>query len=553
MNINTPTQLMELLTRLNAPQVDVPLTDLKYVIYVRKSTKGEDKQERSIADQISECKAFADKQNLMVRSIVQEQESAKDSGQRPLFNQMITDIRNRKYDGIIAWHPDRIARNMKEAGEVIDMLDKKELKDLKFPSFSFTNDQDGKMLLGISFVLAKLYSEKLGKDITRGVGKSVLEGQLPGQTKYGYYKDKITNMLYPDGDNFKLIKKTWEMKVAGDTNLKIANYINKVGFAKALKRGQEAHRQFKMTENKLSIMFRNPIYAGIHKHGDNWVNLIEKCDFTPMVTVENYIKVNTSWITENRKETLRRVHQGAIIGSYLKGVVRCNDCGKYLMPAPTTKKLANGNRQIIIYLRCKTDGCSKKESSARAQVVDKYVQKFLASSDWMYSKTAYKQFKSDMTVFVKAKNKELTEERTTLLKKKAIINNRVESSKDAYRIEQDAKLKESFKEDWVSATESLDLAVEEIKSITNKIEQNQKAILGFDEFCELFKKLPALSKKVQKLQHKDKLTKILFANLTVEIKKGDSLNSEIVGFELNSPFKELYNTHGISLGGAGGN
>jgi len=162
MDINTPTQLMELLTRLNAPQVDVPLTDLKYVIYVRKSTKGEDKQERSIDDQISECKAFADKQNLIVKDTIREQESAKDSGQRPLFNQMLADIRNHKFDGIIAWHPDRIARNMKEAGEVIDMLDKKELKDLKFPSFSFANDVDGKVLLGISFVLAKTVFRKVG-------------------------------------------------------------------------------------------------------------------------------------------------------------------------------------------------------------------------------------------------------------------------------------------------------------------------------------------------------------------------------------------------------
>ena len=58
---------------------------------------------------------------------------------------------------------------MKEAGEVIDLLDKRVIKDLQFKSFSFSNDTSGKMLLGITFVLSKEYTAKLSAEVTERV------------------------------------------------------------------------------------------------------------------------------------------------------------------------------------------------------------------------------------------------------------------------------------------------------------------------------------------------------------------------------------------------
>ena len=95
---------------------------LKYVIYARKSTDATEKQERSIGDQIAECKAFAERNGLRYIGIIHEEKSAKVSEKRPKFRAMLEDIKSEKYDGIISWSPDRLARNMKEGGEIIDML-----------------------------------------------------------------------------------------------------------------------------------------------------------------------------------------------------------------------------------------------------------------------------------------------------------------------------------------------------------------------------------------------------------------------------------------------
>jgi site-specific DNA recombinase len=175
--IVTSLQLMEMLQS-TVPKTDNTPANLRYAIYVRKSTDSEEKQERSLEDQLDECKKLAIENGIIVlqENIIQESESAKESGIRPKFTKLLARIKVGELDAIIAWHPNRLTRNMLEAGEIIDLLDRHIIKDLKFPSHTFVNDASGKMLLGIVFVMAKQYSEQLGIDIQRGIDKSIQAG-----------------------------------------------------------------------------------------------------------------------------------------------------------------------------------------------------------------------------------------------------------------------------------------------------------------------------------------------------------------------------------------
>lgn len=143
----------ELISAFIKPQKDdIETSQYRYVIYARKSSESEEKQIRSLGDQITECRDFAARMGLkVVEPPIAESESAKEPDIRPKFRAMHEALKHGDYEGVIAWHPDRLARNMKDAGEVIDLLDKKIIKDLKFVSFSFENTTAGKMLLGISF------------------------------------------------------------------------------------------------------------------------------------------------------------------------------------------------------------------------------------------------------------------------------------------------------------------------------------------------------------------------------------------------------------------
>ena len=134
----------------------------KYVIYCRKSTDEKGKQETSIEDQRFYCKELAEKEKLNFVRVIEEKKSAKKFGLRPKFNELMEDIKAGRIDGIIAWHPDRLARNMGEGGQIIELVDSGEIKDLKFCTQQFSKDANGKMLLGLAFVLSKQYSIATG-------------------------------------------------------------------------------------------------------------------------------------------------------------------------------------------------------------------------------------------------------------------------------------------------------------------------------------------------------------------------------------------------------
>lgn len=120
------------------------------------SSEDVEAQAKSFPDQIADCEEYALRHNLkVVGKQIQESKSAKKSGNRPLFAQMLKDIESGKFNGIIAWHPDRLARNMLEVGMIVDMVDNDVIKDLQFPTHPFMNNASGKLNLNIQLALSK--------------------------------------------------------------------------------------------------------------------------------------------------------------------------------------------------------------------------------------------------------------------------------------------------------------------------------------------------------------------------------------------------------------
>jgi DNA invertase Pin-like site-specific DNA recombinase len=102
---------------------------MKYFLYARKSTDTEDKQVLSIQSQLTEVREYAKKENLVIVQEFQEAKTAKSPG-RPIFNEMIKRIEKGEASGIIAWHPDRLARNSIDGGKIIYLVDTGDLLNL---------------------------------------------------------------------------------------------------------------------------------------------------------------------------------------------------------------------------------------------------------------------------------------------------------------------------------------------------------------------------------------------------------------------------------------
>src|SRR3990167_7701743 len=107
---------------------------MRYVLYARKSTEDEDRQVLSIESQLEELRLYSAKEKFDIVASFQEAKTAKEPG-RMKFAEMLSFLERGKADGIISWHPDRLARNSIDGGKIIHFVDKGFVKSLKFPTF----------------------------------------------------------------------------------------------------------------------------------------------------------------------------------------------------------------------------------------------------------------------------------------------------------------------------------------------------------------------------------------------------------------------------------
>ena len=94
----------------------------KFFIYARKSTDSEDRQIRSIADQLAELRELAKKENIDVVDTLVEKQTAKKPG-RPVFAEMLKRIEAGEGTGDLYWEPPTVARKNADGGRIIYLVD----------------------------------------------------------------------------------------------------------------------------------------------------------------------------------------------------------------------------------------------------------------------------------------------------------------------------------------------------------------------------------------------------------------------------------------------
>ena len=143
---------------------------MKYILYARKSTEEDDRQVLSIEAQLVELQEYAAKEKLEIVASFCEAKTAKEPG-RIKFAEMLSLIEKGKADGIISWHPDRLARNSMDGGKIIHFVDRGLIKSLKFPTFWFEPTPQELFMLNISFGQSKYFVDNLRENAKRGEPK----------------------------------------------------------------------------------------------------------------------------------------------------------------------------------------------------------------------------------------------------------------------------------------------------------------------------------------------------------------------------------------------
>jgi site-specific DNA recombinase len=300
-------------------------TNRKYFIYVRKSSEGEERQERSIGDQLAEIREVVARHRLEVVESFEESRSAKVKG-RPVFTELLNRIEAGEADGIIAWHPDRLARNAFDGGRVIDLLDEGKILDLKFCNFWFEPTAQGKLMLNLAFGQSKYYSDNLSVNIRRGQKQKTKEGVWSWKAPIGYLNEPRLRTIVPDAHRAHLVRTAFELYASGHYPL---DRLREVMTARGLRRSDGGV----IAVSGYQHFLRNPFYYGVFVLNGE----AHQGSHQPLISKALFDRVQQAMVRRGKVNSPR-------LKAYVyRGLFRCGECG-YAITVETQK----GHN----YLRC---------------------------------------------------------------------------------------------------------------------------------------------------------------------------------------------------------
>ncbi len=343
---------------------------MRYFIYTRKSTDDEDRQILSIEAQLVELRALAKREDLFVCKELVEAKTAKEPG-RPLFNALLSSLEKGEAEGILAWHPDRLARNSVDGGKIIYLLDRGVIKDLKFPTYRLDNNAQGKFMLSIAFGQSKYYIDALSENIRRGIRLKLSKGIWPQWAPIGYLNDRKTRSIILDEGKAPFIKRVFELYSTGKYTLEeIRNKINPLGMA--------GRKNKPLSISQYQTVLKNPLYYGVFRYkGEMYEGTHE-----PIITKKLFDRCQDVMQLRGRhkeKQTAKFV---------FRGLMRCGECGRMI-----TAELQKGH----VYYRCtkRLTNCKQKyvrEEELAAQIKS-FIQKVSLCDDW--TKNILEQLEKD--------------------------------------------------------------------------------------------------------------------------------------------------------------
>ena len=315
---------------------------MSYCLYARKSTEQDEKQALSIESQVNEMKAIAEREGLDITDIRRESHSAKASGNRPVYKEILEDIRRGRFNGILVWHPDRLSRNAGDLGELVDLMDQKALVEIRTYGQTFTNTPSEKFLLMILCSQAKLENDNKSINVKRGMRARCEMGLWPCSPPTGYLNEKRSDRkghVLVDPDRAPVIKQMFE-KVAYEkwSGRKLYHWLKfDLNF-------KTATGNKNLTLGNIYVLLQNHFYYGTFeypKNSGNWYKGIHK----PLITKELFDLVQA----QLKGNVLKTRQEKEFAFTRL---MKCGLCGSGITADEKYKKIKNGGVNTHVYYGC---------------------------------------------------------------------------------------------------------------------------------------------------------------------------------------------------------
>jgi len=323
-------------------KTEIETEPIRYCLYARKSSEDDERQALSIDSQIKEMTMVANRDGLDIVEVRRESHSAKDSGERPVFSQLLSDIRSGIFTGIVTWAPDRLSRNAGDLGSLVDLMDQGLLKEIRTTGQKFTNSPNEKFLLMILCSQAKLENDNRGINVKRGLKNKCEMGVRPGVAPLGYLNerslDRNKGKIIVDPLRAPTIKRMFQFVAErGASGRTILKWLN--GEANFKTRGDK-----RITLSGVYRILNNPFYHGMFEYPKG-VGSWYKGSHEPIITKELFEEVRSLLAVAPK------ARPGTKEFAFIK-MLKCGNCGNGVTAEEKFKKLRDGTVRKYICYHC---------------------------------------------------------------------------------------------------------------------------------------------------------------------------------------------------------
>lgn len=330
------------------------------VIYVRIS-QDRDGDGAGVARQESECRQLAERRGLRVgECFVDNDVSAYGGRARPAYARLLERIREGGVSAVLAWHPDRLHRSLRDLEEFIALIDRHAVAvytvvagdvDLSTPI--------GRMIARQLGTFARYESEHRSERTAAALRQSALLGRWSGRRPYGYDLVRDEHGA-PVGDG-RLIIVPHEARVVREAAKRVLAGETVYAVCRDLQgRGVPSPTGTTWRTPPLRSILVSPTPAGQREYrGD----VVAPGLWEPILTLEQHAALRQRLSDNRRTKGVRPARRYLLNG----GLIVCGRCGVRLR----TASRVGGARVYACIRSVDYDGCGRL--SVRAAHVERHV------------------------------------------------------------------------------------------------------------------------------------------------------------------------------------
>ena len=432
----------------------------------------------SLQEQQSAIQNYAQRYGLVILQWFEERESAAKRG-RPIFAQMMRQLRQGKAQGVIIHKIDRSARNLKDWADLGELIDSG--VEVHFANESLDlHTRGGRLSADIQAVVAADYIRNLREETRKGFYGRLKQGLYPLPAPLGYLdrgKGKVKDI---DPLMAPIVTRAFELY--GSQLYSLHRLLAELSRA-----GLRNRRGTPISLTGLSTILNNPFYMGLVR--------VRR-------TGELFPGAHRPLVSKALFDRVQMILQGKTVDRQVRHdftyrrLVHCAGCGRSLIG-----ELQKGH----VYYRCQTQVCPTK--TVREEVIESAMTGTMALLELDDEEIAYvREWVEDAHVHRDSlREEELRHAKLTL----DAGRNRLNRLTDAFI---DGVLEKPIFEERKAA---LVIEEREIRDRIHDLEAgNSLALKKLEEFLELIKNAPFLYKNAN-TQEKRELIRNLFSNLTL--------------------------------------